>query len=584
MRRLATAVLGRDLPVGSLHTPIQYNVGRAAADGTSGDASSRLRGSFKGRCLLTPTYPPHFEHVAILLRAIDVLARDPVDARPAHLVIFDTEVDLRHFCRQQPAACREAGSASAAPPPDALESTTAGPRYLRLLATLQDMLEYFGDSWHDYFALKKDMEQNHEPGTDKAMPLRFGACTTSWSQAHQALKKIYGMLYASQRLGCQTTWVMDSESFPLRPFKFSDIFDVYTSRPFVQLQDYGAMVGVYGASAAIFQECAHWIITQKLRLVPAGVFGYRQSDFWIYENWRVAAFVREVSEAWGAQSFLEWWFQAPVHGEGLVLTAWLHVRYGSYPGQHSGSNARLHSVDVAQTVKEAMPELYAAACRNESFAAAGGELACAEDFAVVGRVIQALGLPSEATELSKLLNSMHSESPSGDGNFKHAIESLLELFRVLDTLPIFGMQGHRLNSQLLHPAMLPHWRRATTWCLSNCDWRDQAGPVLRGLGLSDVYDAVLHSVEEFRESPKLTESRSGNRTVRQETLLVGPRHFLEDEGKTLRCLQWRLWPGDLSSSPLDSNASGTASRLSNGAVSAWRSWDDCLDIMHAIAE
>lgn len=127
-----------------------------------------------------------------------------------------------------------------------------------------------------------------------------------------------------------------------------------------------------------------------------------------------------------------------------------------------------------------LPQLYLAACQNAS------EATCLDDFAVVPSALSALGLPSSSGALGGLLERAHAALAHGHCTTGACL--FLRLLQQLDRLPIFGMQGHGASMNMAAlPAMLPYWRRATSWCVSNCEWASHSQPVLLHLGLGPLY-------------------------------------------------------------------------------------------------
>lgn len=59
-----------------------------------------------------------------------------------------------------------------------------------------------------------------------------------------------------------STWPLQTDA---RPFSFEEVFGVYRRSPFVQIQDYTGMANCFGAPQLLLQECAHWLVTHKLR-------------------------------------------------------------------------------------------------------------------------------------------------------------------------------------------------------------------------------------------------------------------------------------------------------------------------------
>eukprot|EP00927_Polykrikos_kofoidii_P048749 TRINITY_DN42964_c0_g1_i1.p1 TRINITY_DN42964_c0_g1~~TRINITY_DN42964_c0_g1_i1.p1 ORF type:complete len:964 (+),score=116.20 TRINITY_DN42964_c0_g1_i1:417-2894(+) len=607
-------------------------------------------------CLLTPVHPPHFPHLVILLEAVQRLALDPLSARPLHIVVVDSVADATYLCKKFPRVCEGLRQQGSPKGKFVIEKAQGGSQTLRLthlaLLTLEESLPP-GETMSDVFAIRQEHEQSHNHSG--WVFRRYGSCATGWGQVHQGLKKIYGLIAARRAFGCEVTWALDADSFPLKPFHFSAIFATYRTTPWVQVQDYGAMAeggAGYGAPQLIFQECAHWLVTQKLRLQPAGAFGYRPSDFWIYANSDVEVFVEELRQTWGGDaagaSFLDIWMRAPAHGEGLVLPAWLHIRRAGGVGAaasnsgeafvHSAggrTDRRLRVLDVASTVRDAMPDLYAATCRNSSVAASG-EVGCGSDFAVVPRALRALGLPESLQELDVLLRDFNASiSPARKNDRKESggripnshggragkvasrvgqpfvssedvdaldigapaslasatvgtganitsakVGSFLQLLRLLDDeLPIFGMQGHGEAAQMAAlPALLPYWSRATSWCTSNCDWQEHASASLASLGLSDVFRDVLGVAVGYIETTA---------TPREDLAPAKVTFAASTTGKKERVQQPRRMPWEEQAEGfrcfqwhLEPEEAGFVdhSRVVD------QSWARCLDVLHYEAE
>jgi len=546
---------------------------------------SALPPEFGGRdCLLTPTYPPHFPNVALLLEAVRRLAQEPPGLRPLHVLVFDTHELASRFCVEQPQSCVDAEHVQARTH-GAAPAWNGSHTTLVALVALKELVEARTESWTDVEAIEWEHHSIMPSGESKDFH-RYGPCTSGWGQVHQGLKKLYGLAFARQAFGCSLTWVMDSESFPLKPFSFAEVFRAYRREPWVQVQDYGDMPGCFGAAHLILQECAHWIITHKLRLVPTGAFGYRQSDFWLYENANAESFIFEMQRSWGVRSFVDIWMRHPAHGEGMILPAWLHLRRagGLAPSAWANSNGTqslLRVLDVASAVREHMPALYAAACLNASISEE--ETVCADDFAVVPRALQALGLPDTIAELDAVLPAtlVADRTTAARGTLAPPVRELLMLLRLLDRLPIFGLQGHgdALRTSSL-PALLPHWSRATTWCVSNCDWRRHAGPLLRRLGFAAIHVEVLLAVPSYGERvesagallPRHASSTSPPRKPSGRPFRRAHDHPLKwrsaEEAEELLCFQWHVPPAEETQVEQQHVTSG------------WQSMERCLDILH----
>eukprot|EP00928_Gymnodinium_smaydae_P043551 TRINITY_DN29150_c0_g2_i4.p1 TRINITY_DN29150_c0_g2~~TRINITY_DN29150_c0_g2_i4.p1 ORF type:complete len:150 (-),score=21.02 TRINITY_DN29150_c0_g2_i4:83-532(-) len=146
---------------------------------------------------------------------------------------------------------------------------------------------------------------------------------------------------------------------------------------------------------------------------------------------------------------------------------------------------------------------------------------------------------------------------------------MLSLLEVVDGLPIFGLQGHgeALTSPAL-PVLAKHWRRAPSWCVSNCDWVRHAGPMLRELGFGVLHEDVLRAVPGSSAAFAATSPAFSAITSTMEPSAVPKRqaHRSEASDADLVCLQWSL--------PSNSSYLHDA----NG----WLPWDRCLDIMHAV--
>ena len=601
-RRAALAELGRTVRRLMRWTAADRARGAATPEPgskTSGAARPARGAALQRACLLTPTHPPHFAHVALMLRAARRLALDPAGSRPPHVIVLDTKADAERLCAEQPSACANAKLAVGRPEPLAGEPPEV------VLVLLKDLVEARYESWDHIEGIRKHYEADQE-GRFR----RFGSCGTGWGQLHQGLKKLFGMQFARQALGCELTWVVDSESMPLRPFRFADVFDAYRRAPWTQVQHYGEMGGVFGAPQLMFQECAHWIITHKFRRQAAGPFGYRQSDFWVYENRWVERFMAEVMLAWGDShsGFVDWWMRPPAHAEGMVLPAWLHLRRArgalpagaaAAPGPSAGA---LKVVDVAAAFRAAMPGLYAAACRNASDPKT--EADCADDFTLVPRAIRALGLPEDARALGAALDASlpgrwaglreggtleaSAEAPAGPS--AAAVRELLALLRLLDGLPLFGTQGHgQALGRGAVLALLPHWTRATSWCVSNCDWRLHAGPTLRRLGLGAVHREVLEEVPGYPR-PRRADAQparngsqapsaggrpadagapgspeQGRAPAPPAREVKAPTSWMQNvKASDLRCYQWYQRPNE----------------TVDGEAWSYQSWDTCLGILH----
>merc|ERR1712070_1113473 len=121
------------------------------------------------------------------------------------------------------------------------------------------------------------------------------------------------------------------------------------------------------------------------------------------------------------------------------------------------------------------------------------------------------------------------------------------------------------------PALLPHWSRATSWCVSNCDRQHHAAPILKRLGLATLHADVLQAVPNYAtnletaQKPPPLHVHGGRAQVREASWFTSRWPSLQNM-HALTCLQSYLSPSEA---------------MASGEQWGMKSWDRCLNIAHS---
>lgn len=158
-------------------------------------------------CMLAPVHGPNFERLSYRLEQTERLAVGPV---PTTVAVFDDEGESASFCRKFPRSC-------------------AMPHFVRLnlkalvgneaYRAASGMLRTGGSASR---AKLRDRLYGGDELAQECFP-KFGG------QCYQSLKKFYGAADGPSR--CRVYWVSDAETFPFRPFNWSELVAKTVSRP-----------------------------------------------------------------------------------------------------------------------------------------------------------------------------------------------------------------------------------------------------------------------------------------------------------------------------------------------------------------
>ena len=194
------------------------------------------------RCVVVPTYPPHFRLAA---RFLATLAAFNTGQQPQVLVVVDTPGQKGAFCAGlvEQAPFRTTSSAHQHLPCSGVQTTSLS----QLLAASGEELSFTpADAAAGRLGLPVPdnlLGRNGFLGAPSGRRVSFGplanhtltAASASWSRRYQILKKWLGVAHAHTRLGCRLSWVVDSESLIFRPFNVTAMFESFTRRPAISV-------------------------------------------------------------------------------------------------------------------------------------------------------------------------------------------------------------------------------------------------------------------------------------------------------------------------------------------------------------
>ena len=257
------------------------------------------------RCVIVPTYPPHYHHFRRLLQRTRRFASDAGTVRVIAVLSSDARIELPVLCER--GACSTGSAASSASSSLELELTD-----IHRLMTL-DLLTG-GGGGHAAKSAAAALHRRLPAARMRATELlqRLEATKESRIRARDlngrlastffhdgfftsALKKLLGAGLTQ----CERSWVLDSESAPFRRFSFRRIFDDYWAQPVVYY--------IPGAADAFFPPREAYLLNASAALLglptPRG-WGdprsahpsarghvYRVCDYWLWDRRLVRAFM-----------------------------------------------------------------------------------------------------------------------------------------------------------------------------------------------------------------------------------------------------------------------------------------------------
>jgi hypothetical protein len=149
--------------------------------------SEKLRDS---SCVLIPVHQPHFGYLRF--RLFSSLALN-TGIYPNHYIVFDDQLALQNFCKGFEDLCNHKN------------------HHLLDLESLIGVEEY---QFVNEYLFRPDAPEFFSDGS----------CIRSPNRIMQALKKFKGV--ESIESECESVWVSDSESFPFRPFPFTELLSI----------------------------------------------------------------------------------------------------------------------------------------------------------------------------------------------------------------------------------------------------------------------------------------------------------------------------------------------------------------------
>ena len=280
-----------------------------AASATGGEmsaASSETEEPGRVRlAMLIPSYGPHLPLLARLVNQTIRLAKDIHRVHIYALLSFDEEVS--NFRDGFPA---ESG-------------------VLRFMVFTDALLQVANLTVAELSRHGEIPAVKHRP--DNSLP----RCRKSrvWTADRQTsgVKKWVGLLML-HRQGYTHTWVVDSDSLPLKPFSFAPMFAEFAARPRLLVANLThPSIPEIGSGVIEHLECA----SRALQLTRPPKLSYYINDYWMYALEDVAAMARRI-ETRSRQPFLLTYMQYPASE---------YVYYGMYT-HHLAPRDRRHEVIV----------------------------------------------------------------------------------------------------------------------------------------------------------------------------------------------------------------------------------------------
>ena len=270
------------------------------------------------RCLVVPSYPPHYALLARLLHSLKLLA---ADAPPPIVIVFsngtDMAADLQSVCANASGACDHLQ----------LEPTTIDKLLSRQAAA---------EASHANVASLPRAEPDDERRRTKPKKLtwsayiekgewekRFGRHKTSlptW-QSHfsfslQALKKLLGVRFS----GCQTSWVLDSEAQAIAPFSFDAIFGGWERQPVAySVRHAGWHADMWTRQHQLASINDEWeakpaqllgVSDREIRIRMVEQTAGRHEDYWMWDGSAMDRLMRRVAHVHNG-SFLDAYLRYP---------------------------------------------------------------------------------------------------------------------------------------------------------------------------------------------------------------------------------------------------------------------------------
>jgi len=224
--------------------------------------------------MVVPTYKTHVHFVSLLLASIAVYAED---SYPPIFVIVDREPDLADvgICSGANAwLCEEL-------PIHMLVFEKIAKQRLNIS---WDKLPH-GGAWA--FSAKDEAVHCQNPIKSDIGDVRCDRKTFPKGRhpgrLHQGVKKYLSVLEVYKGFGCTNgIWVMDSDSFAVRPFNFANIFSGFRQQPWLVVENYTKIKALHGFHACMICDM-RWRTSQTSNIaVP--LWGVRHADHWMYKG------------------------------------------------------------------------------------------------------------------------------------------------------------------------------------------------------------------------------------------------------------------------------------------------------------
>ena len=248
-------------------------------------------------CIVTPSHRPHF---ALSLELLDAIFHAALDTVPIYVVLSHPE-EASEWSRCMDLAQQDNRGWKIP------EHTTID-------------LENLSNSTTDYLAARM---------RNMGLPRRC-AVGVSWKNNQRQwghLKKFLAIRHVARR-GCNTAWVMDSESRPLRRFHFAELFSQSHILLVRNVSD-SSQTGLQHPSryTRADPECIklaalvhHMPVSSQLAF-----WGLQENDFWLYDTRVFAEFVQHATDS-GSRSFIDALMKSKSISEQLLWYTFLFAR------------------------------------------------------------------------------------------------------------------------------------------------------------------------------------------------------------------------------------------------------------------
>lgn len=317
------------------------------------------------RCVVCPTFPGHFHLANRLFISAGAYARDHIDF---YFIVDDSKqvsglVELLSNSRNESEYIDQRSNFN-------LEQV----QILSLMQILDDLQQPYGHG----AALPIPENLNSWIGP-RVVRTRKGFLPRTFNvkRRYQMLKKLAAMVYLTENQRCDEFWVIDSESFPFRPFSFADIFTRVRAENDLDLKrDMAACVNKFSntkfshltlksTNKTCAATCTRLRGLQMFFGLTDTYFAHAYSecdplriaaydDRWFYDARKVQHMYDYLSRLHYPRSFtnliLTW--EGANNGDNYVLSAWelLHAY-----DRRSDPAYRLRFSDVAQEIKAKLP-------------------------------------------------------------------------------------------------------------------------------------------------------------------------------------------------------------------------------------